>query len=420
MPMVPANQASLITAAQQLAGAGEACQHAACALFQPSGGGGMVWMLLWIGFAVLAAAVTWAVTRPLLAASSTAARAPDTELAVYRDQLAEIETERAHGLIAGADAEAARVEVARRLIRTAEEHEGFETVTRSRVRRAALYAAAALPVAAIALYLAVGSPALPGRPYASRLDAPIEQATAADLVAKVEAHLRQDPDDGRGWDVLAPVYMRMGDFQQAADAFDHAIRLLGDSPQRLAGFARATIMIENGIVNEPARRAYAKLLALEPQAVEPQVWLAIAKEQDGDLAGATADYRVLIAAGGAQEPWRSLLDERLKIATAKLNGEPEPALEGPQRGAEDFDAFKSMNPETRQKFIDGMVTGLADRLKKDGKDLEGWMRLVRAYSVLGRRKDATSALSEARATFAGDEKSLAQLQALAQSLGLGS
>ena len=376
-------------------------------------------MLVWIGFAILAAAVTWAVTRPLLTDADSEAPAPDCELAVYRDQLAEIETERADGLIAGSEAEAARVEVARRLIRTAEEHARFDAAPSareaSRLHQAAVYAAAAIPVAAIALYLVVGSPALPDRPYASRISEPVEQASAADLVAKVEAHLRQSPDDGRGWDVLAPVYMRMGEFQQAEDAYERAIRLLGESPARLTGFARAAIMSENGVVNEPARQAYAKLLSADAQAIEPQVWLAIAKEQDGDLAGATAEYRRLLALEQTKDPWRQLLDERLKVATAKLNGEPEP-----QAAAPDASDVGAMSPEARQKFIDSMVAGLADRLKKDAKDLAGWMQLVRAYTVLGKKQEATAALTDARASFAGDEKSLAQLHELAQSLGLGS
>jgi cytochrome c-type biogenesis protein CcmH len=376
-------------------------------------------MLVWIGFAILAAAVTWAVTRPLLAHANAEAPAPDSELAVYRDQLAEIETERADGLIAGSEAEAARIEVARRLIRTAEEHARLDAAPSateaSRLHQAVVYAAAAIPVAAIALYLSVGSPSLPGRPYASRISEPVEQASAADLVAKVEAHLRQTPDDGRGWDVLAPVYMRMGEFQQAEDAYERAIRLLGESPARLTGFARAAIMSENGVVNEPARQAYAKLLSADAQAIEPQVWLAIAKEQDGDLAGATAEYRRLLALEQTKDPWRQLLDERLKVVTAKLNGEP-----APQAAAPDAGDVGTTSPEARQKFIDSMVAGLADRLKKDGKDLAGWMQLVRAYTVLGKKQEAATALSDARASFAGDEKSLAQLQELAQSLGLGS
>ena len=372
-------------------------------------------MVLWIGFAILAAAVVWAVTRPLIAARAGPPASSDTALAVYKDQLVEIEAERAQGLIAGTEAEAARVEVARRLIRRAEEDETAPRADRTRLRQAVLWSAAALPVLALLIYLGVGSPSLPGRPYAARLNAPIEQASAADLVAKVEAHLRAHPDDGRGWDVLAPVYMRMGEFQQAADAFGRAIRLLGESPQRLAGLGRASIMLQNGIVNEPARRAYEKLRALEPKALEPQVWLAIAKEQDGDLAGAAADYKALLAAAGSEEPWRSLLEQRMNDLNAKLVETP--AVGGPPPEAKDD--FHTMTPEQRQAFIEQMVDGLANRLKENGKDLDGWMQLVRAYVVLGRSEDANAALSEARSNFAGDEKALAQLQALAQVLGIG-
>lgn len=387
-------------------------------------------MVLWIGFAVLAAAVVWAVTRPLLAVGPATATAADSELAVYRDQLDEIESERAQGLIASAEAEGARVEVARRLLQRAEEKsraDATATGETSRARQAALTIAAALPVLGLAAYLAIGSPALPGRPYAERLEVPVDQASAADLVAKVEAHLRQHPEDGRGWDVLAPVYMRTGDFQQAVDAYERAIRLLGDSPKRLAGFARATIMVQNGVVTEPARQAYAKLRALEPQAIEPQVWLAIAKEQDGDLAGAASEYRALLAGGGSQEPWKGLLDERLRSVTQRLAGadgakpKPDGLPDAPNiTPADAMAAAAAMSPQDRDKFIGQMVDALAARLKKDGKDLDGWMRLVRSYAVLGRREEASNALADARSQFSGDEKSLAELHALAESLGLGS
>lgn len=380
-------------------------------------------MVLWIAFAVLAAAVVWAVTRPLLASGSDAPKAADSELAVYRDQLDEIESARAQGHIAGSDAEGARIEVARRLLQRAQETSRLDATARgetSRARQAALCVAAALPVVGIAVYLALGSPALPGRPYAERLEVPLEQASAADLVAKVEAHLRQHPEDGRGWDVLGPVYLRTGDFQQAADAYERAIRLLGDEPKRLAGFARATIMVQNGVVSEPARQAYAKLRAQDPQAIEPQVWLAIAKEQDGDLAGAASEYRTLLAGGGSQEPWKGLLDERLRSVTQRLAGaEANPAAPNIEP-ADAMGPAAAMSPQDREKFIGQMVDGLAARLKKDGNDLDGWMRLVRSYAVLGRKQEATTALTDARRQFAGDEKSLAELHALAESLGLGS
>ena len=374
-------------------------------------------MILWIGFAVLAAAVVWAVTRPLLAPAAADAAGNDSALAVYRDQLSEIETERAQGLLGGAEADGARIELARRLIQRAEEKDrgGAKHVAASRARQVVTYAAAALPVVGIALYLAVGSPQLPSRPYAARLDTPVDQATASDLVARVEAHLRQHPEDGRGWDVLAPVYLRMGDFTQAADAFQKAARLLGESDKRLAGYARALIMLQNGIVNEPARQAYERLLALQPDSIEPKVWLAIAREQDGDLKGAEADYRTLLV--GAEEPWKGLLASRLQAASEKLGAPAAPSMRAPEATA-GYPPGKS--PAERDEFIRKMVEGLAARLKENGKDLEGWMRLVRSYMVLGRREDAVTALSTARGQFSGDANSLAELNVLAESLGLGS
>jgi cytochrome c-type biogenesis protein CcmH len=375
-------------------------------------------MVLWIGIAVLAAAVVWALTNPLRVTPQDGPT-PDGELAVYKDQLAEIETERAQGLIGGSEAEAARVEVARRLIRSAEERERADkrqSPNESRLRAAVMWTAAAIPVVAICLYLFVGSPGLPGRPYTARLDVPLANASASDLVAKVEAHLRTHPNDGRGWDVLAPVYMRTGDFRQAANAFQRAMQLLGESPQRLTGFARSRVMLDNGVVAEPARQAYERLRQLDPKAVEPRLWLAIAKEQDGDVAGASADYKALKAEKPG-EPWKSLLDERLRAVTMKLVETPAVGVPPPDGTKSDF---HNMTSEQRQGFIEKMVDGLASRLKTDGKDLAGWMQLVRSYVVLGRTDDADTALAEARKNFAGDEKALAQLQALAQVLGIGS
>ncbi len=380
-------------------------------------------MVLWISFAVLAAAVTWAVTRPLLRTGTTSKRPADGDLAVYRDQLAEIESEKAQGLIGEPEAEAARTEVARRLIKRSEEQESAGGAgTASVVRQVALYGASALPVIALGIYLAVGSPMLPGKPYEARLKAPLEHASEADLVAKVEAHLRQRPEDGRGWNVIAPVYMRQGKFQQAAEAFERAIRLLGETPERLGGFARATIIARDRIVTADAQRALERMLELDPKSIEPRVWLAIAKEQEGLLAAAETAYRKLLGEVGSQGPWREILQQRLTNITVQQGGEADlgTAPSAPEIEPGEMAKYRAMSPQERQEVINQMVDGLSARLKKDGKDLKGWMRLVRAYSVQGRASEASTALADARRNFAGDEKSLAELNALAQSLDIGS
>ncbi|MDH4981315.1 c-type cytochrome biogenesis protein CcmI [Hyphomicrobium sp. D-2] len=402
-------------------------------------------MVLWILFAMLAAAVVWAVTRPLLARSA-ADPAADSELAVYRDQLAEIETERAQGLLGEAEAEGARVELARRLIRRSEEANklaGDGAAKTSAARKAVLYLGSALPVIGIAVYLGVGSPQLPGRPYGFRMDVPVEQATASDLVARVEEHLRANPEDGRGWDVLAPVYLRLGRFNQAADAFQRANQLLGESPGRIAGYARSMIMAQNGVVSEPVRRAYERLKVLDPKAMEAEVWLAIGREQDGDRKGAEAEFRRLLAT--AEDPWKTVLTTRLEqmaaqqadagararnapggAAAAQTERSPaggetvRPGDSAAPAAAVDANEIAALDPAQRAQRIAQMVQGLAARLKENGSDLDGWKRLVRSYVVLGQRNDAQTALTDARSNFATDRQALTELNELAQTLELGS
>jgi cytochrome c-type biogenesis protein CcmH len=186
-------------------------------------------------------------------------------------------------------------------------------------------------------------------------------------------------------------------------------------------------MMQNGVVTEPARKAYEKLRTLQPDSIEPQVWLAIAKEQDGDLKGAEAEYQRLLP--GAEDPWKGLLTGRLKSVTERLQGPASAQGSKPDEGApaaessppaDAVGAAAQMSAADREKFIGQMVDNLAARLKENGNDLGGWMRLVRSYVILGRHADAVTALASARGQFASDQKSLAQLNDLAQSLGLGS
>ena len=98
--------------------------------------------------------------------------------------------------------------------------------------------------------------------------------------------------------MIAPVYLKLGRFRDAADAYANAARLKGETAALLAGLAEASILASDGVVTEEARTAYEKILKLEPERIEPRFWLALAKEQDGRLAEALADYQAP-ADGGA-------------------------------------------------------------------------------------------------------------------------
>ena len=378
-------------------------------------------MLLWIAFAVLTAAVLAAVLAPLGRARREAATTDAGAVEVYRDQLSELDAERSRGLIEESDAAAAKIEIARRLLASAAEADRSAPPTASSPSRRPLAVAIAvlMPLLTLGVYLTYGSPSLPGYPYAEHSQVALEKAQIGDLVAKVEARLRTHPEEAEGWDVVAPVYLRLGRFRDAADAFSRAVRLKGESVKRLAGLAEASVLGADGVVTEDARVAYEKILKLEPGRPEARFWLALAKEQDGKLADAAAEYKALLSGAPADAPWRAAVEQRIADVSQRLGGgQPPPPLRGPS--AEDMATAEKLAPGDRARMIAGMVDGLAQRLKRDGRDLSGWLRLVNAYVVLGRKDDALTALADARKSFGGDEKALSELAALAKSLGLGS
>ena len=383
-------------------------------------------MTFWIAVAFLAAAVTYAVARPLASGANASAGRETEGLAVYKDQLKEIAADQKRGLLSEAEAEATRAEVSRRLIRASDASAslGQQTHIKTSPLTAIYYAMTlALPLLSVALYLNYGAPGMPAQPYAQRLKSSADTAKADDLIAQVEARLRDHPDDGRGWEVVAPVYMAQRRFQDAAEAYATALRILGETAPRLEGFAMARIRADNGLVANDARKALERSLILDGNRFEPRVWLALAKEQDGDLSGAISDYKAMLAAAPVGAPWRKAVEERMvglaakPAATGKVAGAPTPASPplaneaAPSRP--DAAAIAALPPEERERMIGAMVQKLADRLKTDGNDLAGWSKLIRAYKVMGRNDDAASALGDAKKQFAGDERAAGELDTLA-------
>jgi cytochrome c-type biogenesis protein CcmH len=385
-------------------------------------------VLLWVILAVLTALVLYVLLRPLASGRASEESRAAFNAAVYRDQLDEIETDRERGLIGKGDAEAARIEIARRLLANdAEEQSSKFLPTHSPTRALTVGLAVALPLAALSLYLIYGSPRLPDQPLTARLEDPAGDKNLGVLVARVEARLREHPEEGEGWEVIAPVYMGSRRYTDAAEAYRQAIRLLGESPKRLSGYGQALVLANDGVVSEDARRALERAIELDPNLIEPRLVLIIAKEQDGQYAAAADGWRALLATAPMDAPWRKLVEQRLaedeaRIAGKPVTGKPEGTLGAAPSGPspDDVAAAQKMNPADRQAMIETMVQRLADRLTRNGDDLAGWLKLVRAYTVLDRKDDAVKALERAKTQFSGNAEALQQLDALAAELGLKS
>src|SRR5215471_848197 len=396
-------------------------------------------MTLWFSFALMTAAVMFSVLWPLRRAQR--ALGAGSDLAVYRDQLAEIKRDRLSGLIGEAEAKAAHVEVSRRLLAAADVAEAQSqnspaTDSLHRRRMAALVTLLALPIGTFALYLLVGSPNEPAQPLAARLNTPMEKRSLPALVAKVEDHLAQNPQDGRGWQVLAPIYMRMGRFDDAIKAWRNTLRLMGETADGQADLGESLVGAANGVVTSEAASAFDRALALDAHNVKALFFTGLSAEQDGKRERAAAIWRDLLHNAPAGAPWIGLVQKSL--AQLDPNATPDNpsitadnALAAPSAGpsvaadnarvgptADQIAVAQDMTPQDRADMIRTMVERLAQRLTQDGNDVEGWLRLIRAYVVLGERDKALGAAARARQALAGADDKVRRIDALVKGLGL--
>jgi cytochrome c-type biogenesis protein CcmH len=369
-------------------------------------------MMLWFLMAMMTLAAVFAVLWPLARRNPTLG---GSDVEVYRDQLDEIGRDRAAGLIGEGEAEAARIEVSRRLLAAAEAATPATTDGSMWRRRAtALAALILLPLGAAALYAFIGSPDLPAQPQAARREAPPEQRSVAELVGRVEAHLESNPQDGRGWEVIGPVYMRLGRYDDAVKARRNVVRLLGPTAAREADLGEALTGAANGVVTAEAKSAFDRALRLDPDDFRARYFVGLAAEQDGRSSEAAELWRNLLASAPADASWVGFVRESLRRV------DPGAQPSSPRRGpsADDIAAASELSPEQRSAMVRGMVERLAERLEKDGSDVEGWLRLVRAYMVLGDRERALTAAGDARRALAADPEKMRRMNEFIKGLGL--
>ena len=362
--------------------------------------------MLWLTFAVFTAVAVLSVLWPLAKTPRGVARG-EIGIAIYKAQLAEIERDEAQRLVAPEDARGAKAEAARRLMAGDAAIEPPPAASRTTARLVSVGVLVFVPVLALSLYATIGHPDMPDAPLAARLDASPARMDLAAAIAKIEAHLAQHPDDGRGYEVLAPVYLRMGRAGDSVDAARAALRLLGETPARHALYGEALVAAANGVVTPEAKQSF-EAAVKNSSAVEPRFFLGLAAEQEGDRARAREIWGKLVAEAPEDAPWAQALRERLGALGT-----------GPETTRGGLAAKIEALPEAgRTNAIRGMVEGLASRLAQNGQDLEGWLRLVRSYTVLHEPGKARSALIDAKRSLAGDPSAIARIEALARELGL--
>lgn len=381
-------------------------------------------MTIWIVAIFLTLAAAMALLRPLLRTPAAAENAAAYDREVYKDQLVELERDEARGLISGREAEEARAEIGRRLLKADAQARAGRAGTGS--KRAALVAGLAVlsvPLVSWGLYAAIGSPTLPDQPLAMRMEKNPANSSVDELVARAEDHLRRNPDDATGWEVLGPIYMRLGRFDDSANAWRNLIRIRGENADRLNGLGEALGAGARGMVSGASLEAFRKALTLDPANEKSRFFVAVGAAQAGRLDEARAEWKSLSEEAAEGSPWRQAALDAIREAggetpaasrAARSDGAGEPR--GPT--ASDIAAARDMSAEDRQAMIEGMIAQLDDRLKDNPDDAPGWQRLIRAYAVMGRKEDAEAALARAMKAFEDKPEQAGQLEAFARSLGI--
>jgi len=355
--------------------------------------------MFWIIGGTLTAVTALAIAAPILRRKTRDEFRGRTQ-AIYVDQLNEVDRDEKMNLISPDEAESARTEIKRRMLSAARK-EPRETATSGRKGAGLMIAAAlAVPVLGGGLYFFVGHPGVPSLPYADRADERAEIARINKLVAKLRTRLEADPNSPvEGWVLLARTYMRLKRPTEAVWAYGKLLQR-GDGekdPEIYVLYAEAQIATDNGVVTPKSEAALDRALKVDPNNIGAIYYKATAYEQAGELDKAYAMLRDRIESETARKPWMESVAARANALAKRIGARPVnlPAAAAPGPSQADVAAAANMSDAQRKDFIRSMVARLAERLQSQPDDLDGWLRLGRAYAVLGEKENARNAYDKA-------------------------
>lgn len=389
----------------------------------------------WAVAASLAVAVAAVLIRAMQKLPGKDLDGRDADIAVYRDQLAEIDRDMARGTLGPEDATRLRAEIGKRVIE-ADRAQALVDATGTAPKRGVVMAAVLALVlpGGIALYWGLGAPGYPDMALKPRLEAldagiaarPNQEAELARLGAARDPAL-----DTRLAGELAAVTdpaalaeefrkrFEAGETQAAVRVQERilALRGTGVTSNDHANMALALVAEAQGYVSPEAEAELRASLQLDMTNELSRYLVGEMFLQGGRYDQAFRFWRPLAEGGTAGSPWVASIRERIG-EVAELAGirYALPDAAGPSAG--DVAAAGEMSPEERQQMIEGMVAQLSDRLATDGGTVEEWNRLIRSLAVLERKPEAQKIYDEAKAKFAGQAAELSFLKLAAVESGL--
>lgn len=380
---------------------------------------------LWAIAAVLTLAVLAIMLWPLVKRrQGPNAPREEYDINVYKDQLREIEADLERGLLSADQGEAARTEIKRRMLAAADSQQGpVEQASGSNTLMISILALS-VPLGAVLLYLNLGSPERADQPLAGRdtrasLAQSEEDQKIAKSAAKLASFLQENPDDQRGWNLLARTYLSLGRYADSASAFAEVYRIDETQPGIGVDYGEALTLANDSQITEQARELFIQALNTDTTDPKARYYLGMYKGQQGDVRGAMQAWIDLAAISPEGAPWLTILNQQISRAASDSGIDPATLTPGPQALAlaekiqqeearvrveqdaapapttADIKAAAGMSEGDRSQMIRTMVERLAGKMKDDPTNKDGWLRLERAYRVLGEIDKADEAAARA-------------------------
>lgn len=408
--------------------------------------------ILWAVFTVLVAVVAAGLTIPLVRRFDAAAREGDALTAVLRDQLAEVDMQTASGQVGAGETEALRTEIKRRLLVESRARPlPVRLLSERGAARGAVALATIVGLAATGLYAVLGRPDLTAPSAPATIAAEVAQAegqpapgatSVATLIGQLEARMAQAPGDPEGWRLLGSAYFQTQRYAEAATAYAKALKLNPKNAGYASALGEARVQAAGGVVTPAARTILTNARNLDLKDFRARYFLALARDQAGDHRGAIDDWLALLREAPPGAPWAPQLrrfvvqaasDAMIDIAgrlpadgpvelmpSQSAQAVPGQGDQASQPGptAADSANIAALPPVEQQAFIRSMVASLAAKLKGKPRDVDGWIRLIRAYAVLSDLPAARSALRDAKTALADQPRSVEAIVAAAANSGI--
>ena len=396
--------------------------------------------MIWFLGSAACLVCTGFIVRSILQPQTIDISAASKDLALYKDQLREVDSDLARGVLSETESESARLEISRRIL-AADKRAQMETLANPAPsiinKLLAAFVILTVLTGSLGIYANLGEPNLPDRPLVARLAAaqearaqrlsqedaevqvPDEKINIPEdylkLVKRLREAIKKRPNDEQGLRLLALHEFRIGKYRAARKAHTRIMKVVGDkvTAKDYIDFAEVMIFATNGYVSPEAEITLSQALKLKPNDGRTRYYSGLAMAQNGRADVAYRLWEGLLKEGPQDAAWipliKSQIDDVARLAGINMSNQP---LPGPT--TDQINAASEMTKESRKKMIRGMVAGLGERLATNGGTMNEWARLIRALGVLGETARASEIWNEAKDVFSDNPKALNLLLEAAQ------